>query len=228
VLTALVGLAVLRWLDAGAPSPRRSREVSPSLRVAVSPMAWVLGAAYLCLKLIRYSLLFWLPYFLEQLGYSAERAGYLSTSFELGGILGAILGGWLYDRAAHRRGLVMVALSAALAMACFVYPRLAALGPVASFAAMVFIGFALFGPDALISSVAPRDVGGDAGAATAAGVINGLGSVGTIAQGALTSAVVSRFGLGGLFHGFVGLAATAALVLVPYALRSFDDSQRSS
>jgi len=42
------------------------------------------GFIYFGFKLIRYSLLFWLPFYLEkQLGYSTGQAGYSSISFEL-------------------------------------------------------------------------------------------------------------------------------------------------
>jgi OPA family sugar phosphate sensor protein UhpC-like MFS transporter len=218
LLTGAVGLTVLALLDAGHPAASVSEARGVSARVAGEPLVWILGAAYFCLKLIRYSILFWLPYFLHQrLGYSAARAGYLSTSFELGGVAGALLGGVFYDRAAERRGLVAVVMTGALAVACYLFPHVAAGGVAVNFAAMTLIGFTLFGPDALVSSVAAQDVGGTAGASTAAGVINGVGSVGAILQGTLTAVVVARWGWDALFHVFVGLAVMAAVVLVPYA-----------
>jgi sugar phosphate permease len=220
LLTALVGLLVLAKLDAGHPVEPKAREESPSKRVYREPLVWVLGAAYFCLKLIRYSLLFWLPLFLhDRLGYSPERSGYLSISFEVGGVAGAILGGILSDRTLGRRGLVCVAMTAMLAASCWLYPLAARGGVVTTFLGMALIGFMLFGPDALVSSVAAQDVGGEAGASTAAGVINGLGSIGAIAQGALTSVVVARFGWDALFYAFIALALIASAVLVPYALR---------
>ena len=51
---------------------------------------------------------------------------------------------------------------------------------------MVLIGFLLFGPDALVSSVAAQDLGGAAASGTAAGFINGVGSVGAILQASVT------------------------------------------
>jgi sugar phosphate permease len=220
LLTALVGCLVFAKLDAGHPAPPKPSGESPAARVYGEPLVWVLGTAYFCLKLIRYSLLFWLPLFLhDRLGYSPERAGYLSASFEVGGIAGAIVGGILSDRTLGRRGLVCVVMTALLALSCAVFPLAAKGGVVTTFLGMALIGFMLYGPDALVSSVAAQDVGGTAGASTAAGVINGLGSIGAIAQGGLTSLVVARSGWDALFYSFIALALIASVVLVPYALR---------
>lgn len=66
----------------------------------------VLGicSAYFFLKFLRYALLLWLPfYYREALGYSAETAGYVSTSFEFGGIIGTPFIGYVSDRFLHGR-----------------------------------------------------------------------------------------------------------------------------
>jgi sugar phosphate permease len=183
------------------------------------PLVWSLGAAYFCLKLIRYSLLFWLPFFLHrQLGYDPRAAGYLSISFELGGAAGAVTIGQLSDRVGGRRGTLLVAMTAGLAGALALYGRVAALGAWANFGAMSLVGFLLFGPDALVSSVAAQELGGVDAAGTAAGVINGVGSVGAIAQGTLIAVAVANWGWPAVFEVFIGLALTSSVALIPYAL----------
>jgi sugar phosphate permease len=47
---------------------------------------------------------------------------------------------------------------------------------------MGLAGFMLFGPDALLSGVGAIDVGSKRGALAAAGIINGMGSIGPIFQ----------------------------------------------
>jgi sugar phosphate permease len=225
--TAAVGVVVLRFLvdgpranEAVTGGRRRWWPARASLRALATPLVWNLGAAYFCLKLIRYSLLFWLPLYLHrQLGYSEASAGYLSISFEAGGVVGAVAAGTLSDRLIGRRGPVLVAMSLGLAGALYLYSGVAGFGPVANFAAMALVGFMLFGPDALVSSTAAQDVGGMAAAGTAAGVINGVGSLGAIAQGATTSFVATRYGWPALFQVFIGLAVLCALILTPFALR---------
>jgi OPA family sugar phosphate sensor protein UhpC-like MFS transporter len=223
-MTAAVGVAVLLWLRERPGEPVAIRgglwPHPASLRTLRMPLVWNLGAAYFCLKLIRYSLLFWLPFYLNrQLGYSVGRAGYMSLSFELGGVLGAVVAGAVSDRLVGRRGVVLVTMSLGLAGAFLLYSRVAAIGPWWNFGAMALVGFMLFGPDALASSTAAQDLGGLAGAGTAAGVINGMGSLGAIAQGTLTTFVAAHYGWPALFQVFVWLAVACALILTPFALR---------
>lgn len=220
VWVAAVG--VLVWLllpDAasGLPDEKLKNRTPSPVR---DPSVWNLGIAYFCLKLIRYSLLFWLPLYLAKaLKYSEGAAGWQSISFEAGGVLGAVAGGALSDRLRGRRGVVLVIMSLGLAGACLLYGRVAAIGPAANFAGMMLIGFMLFGPDALLSATAAQDLGGKDGAGSAAGVINGVGSMGAIAQGAVTAYVAAHWGWSSLFGVFVVLALVCAAVLAVYAAR---------
>jgi sugar phosphate permease len=106
-----------------------------------------------------------------------------------------------------------------LAVAFIVYGRLAALGPLANFSGMALVGFMLFGPDALLSATAAQDLGGDRGAGTAAGVINGVGSLGAIAQGSVTAWVAATYGWATLFTLFVWLSVLCSAMLVVYSFR---------
>lgn len=135
-------------------------------------------------------------------------------SFEAGGIVGAVVVGLISDRYFRdRRRLLASRVIALLAVALLLYTRLAPLGPVANFAGMAFVGFCLFGPDALISGAAAQDVGGPGAAATAAGVINGLGSIGAILQGWVTVGLSQAVGWSALFYFFVALALASAFAL---------------
>ena len=78
---------------------------------------------------------------------------------------------------------------------------------------MALVGFCLFGPDTLISGAAAQDLGGRHAVARVAGVVNGLGSLGAILQGRVTSGVTAAWGWNGLFMVFVGLAVLGAGIL---------------
>jgi sugar phosphate permease len=53
----------------------------------------------ICVKLVRYCLYMWLPMYLhEALKYSKSQAGMLSTTFEIGGVLGSALIGVFINR----------------------------------------------------------------------------------------------------------------------------------
>lgn len=233
-----VGLVVLVFLverpqDRGLPpvdpaaapatpaAPKERSDRAGMRRMLRMPAIWALGGSYFGLKLIRYSLLFWLPYYLEKrLGYDKETAGYLSTTFEAGGIVGAILVGWISDRwFSKNRSRLIAPMLFALAGALFLYQEVGSTGIVANGLGMALCGFLLFGPDALISGAAAQDIGGSESAASAAGIINGIGSTGAILQGLVTTQVSKAYGWDALFYVFVGLALLSASSLLPLALR---------
>jgi MFS transporter, OPA family, sugar phosphate sensor protein UhpC len=227
VTLAAVSLLIFAFLR---PGPRQvqgrdatSRGVDATLRLAArravmrSPLIWSYGASYFCIKLIRYSLLFWLPYYLaDGVGYDDDVAGYLSTAFEVGGVVGVIGIGTLSDRVRHvgRAGLAAISLLG-LGAALLVCDAAAHAGLGATIAAFSLVGALLFGPDSLISGAAAQDAGGLYATSTATGFVNGMGSIGAILQGAITVWVSRAWGWTALFHVFVGLALLSALCLVP-------------
>jgi sugar phosphate permease len=174
------------------------------------------GACYFCIKLIRYSLLFWLPYYLHTAaGFDEIESGYLSTGFEIGGVVGTVGLGYVSDRWAQSRALLACASLLGLAGALWLYAGLGAQPAAWHFAGLALVGALLFGPDALVSGAAAQDAAGSAAAGTAVGIVNGLGSVGALCQGALTIGVQQTLGWNALLHVFVGLAVVAALCLLP-------------
>lgn len=202
--------------SSGAAPDDASLRRSEQRRVLRSVTVWSYGVSYFAVKLIRYSLLFWLPYYLQTvLHYAEDRAGYFSTSFEIGGIVGAILFGLLTDRVRRLSRAAWSALSlVGLAGALLLYTRVGS-DPALNFAAMALVGALLFGPDTVISGCASQDLGGRYAAATAAGLVNGVGSLGPILQGRFTAYVSERYGWNTLFDCFVALALVGALALVP-------------
>jgi sugar phosphate permease len=235
-----VALLVGAFLRPGPRSTERSRSPLPdalgrssrepldaearAARAAVlrSPLVYSYGAAYFCIKLVRYSLLFWLPFYLERaLGHDKTTAAYLSTGFEVGGLAGAIGLGWLSDRLTRvPRATVSAGALVGLAGALWLFGSAAGASPMACFASLALVGALLFGPDSLLSGAAAQDAGGPHGAALAAGLVNGIGSLGAILQEGVTRGVSSRWGWEALFRVFVGLALAAALCLVPAARRA--------
>lgn len=228
IVVGVVGLLVLAFLAErpgtvrGAPrptaTPAEEAEFHAARRaVILSPTVWSFGAAYFCLKIIRYSILFWLPYYLHNaLHYSEKKAGYLSISFEVGGIVGVLIAGALSDRiAGRRRSRLASAMMACLAASLLLYSFVAKLGAVPNFAGMALVGLMLFGPDSLLAGAAAQDLGGKHAAATATGFVNGMGSVGAILQGAFTVTLREALGWDAVFYGFLVVALVGALALAP-------------
>jgi sugar phosphate permease len=220
IAIALVGLLVFVVLR---PGPHRSPAASPASSRAAQrallrkPIIWSYGLSYFFIKLIRYSFLFWLPYYLSTaVGFDDAKAGYLSTSFEVGGTLGAVAIGLVSDRLPRfsRAGVAALSL-VGLAVALLFYAWLAPRQAAAQYLLVLLIGLLLVGPDSLLSGAAAQEAGGQDAAALAAGFVNGMGSIGALLQGWVTVAVQSAWGWSALFYVFVGLALLAAVSLLP-------------
>lgn len=192
------------------------------------PTVWALGGAYFGLKLVRYTLLSWLPYYYHDfLRYDEALAGNLSISFEAGGIVGAIAIGWLSDRAFPGRRLRLAAPTILLlAGALALYRQIGHTGVVVNGLCMALVGFLLFGPDTLISGAAAQDIGGSKATGAVAGVINGLGSLGAVLQAPLTMLLKHLWGWTAVFSAFVVIALLSGCALLALALASPRPSQR--
>jgi len=186
-----------------------------------NPVLWAFGASYFFIKYVRYALLFWLPYYLHgTLGYAVDRAAYVSNAFEAGGVVGVIVLGILSDRVRRwsRAALSMLSLLG-LALALLLCAALPQHDLWLTVGALALVGALLFGPDALLSGAAAQDVGGAAAAATATGLVNGVGSLGGMLEGLSLPAISARFGWQAMFPLLSGLAVCAALALIPAARR---------
>ncbi|RMH41360.1 MAG: MFS transporter [Deltaproteobacteria bacterium] len=231
---AVAGFAVWLWVrdrpsdvgfrdpDAAPPVDRaaaRLRRRAAWRAMFAHKTIWLLALSYFSAKFIRYSLWFWLPYYFgRELHYSDTAAGYMSTSFDLGGIAGVIAGGWVADRLLCRRRVgVAMASFVLLAGALLLYRAVGASSMVANFVAMGLVGVFLFSADSLVSGAAAQDAGGPDGAGAACGFVNGVGSLGGFLQGPLTVWVSDAFGWDAVLYLFVGLAVAAAVTLAPLA-----------
>ncbi|NBQ42020.1 MAG: MFS transporter, partial [Mycobacteriaceae bacterium] len=79
-------------------------------------------------------------------------------------------------------------------------------------AVLAVIGLSIYGADSMVSCVAAVDFGTSKHAGTAAGLVNGCGSVGAILGGLLPG----YLGTSALFYGFAGAAFVSMLILLPH------------
>jgi sugar phosphate permease len=105
-------------------------------------------------------------------------------------------------------------MCAALAGALLLYIKVAPISMTVNFVSMALIGFCLFGPDTIICGAAAQDIGGRHNVAKAAGFINGVGSVGAIFQGLVTTKMSKAYGWDALFYLFVCLALLSSVALL--------------
>lgn len=184
--------------------------------VFASPRIQIISAVYFALKLTRYAFLFWLPlYMTERLRYSASEAGYSSALFELAGFFGALSAGYVSDRWMGSRRFPTAALFLALlGLACMLHPLAAEWSRLANLVGIALIGAAIFGPDSLLSGAAVQDAAPAGAVATAAGVVNGLGSFGQLASPWLVLLVAQRYGWDNLFYFFAAISLLSSLLLI--------------
>jgi sugar phosphate permease len=184
--------------------------------VLSSPMVLLLSAVYFFIKPTRYAIVFWAPKYLnEKLGTDMLASGALGALFELGGPFSILAAGVLSDKLfGGKRSPIAVVSLFLVAAAVFSLDRLPANALMLG-GCLFVIGFLLFAADSLVSGTAAVDFGTKKGASTAAGVINGSGSIGAIVGGTLPGLVLEQMGWDGLFQLLAGTLVLAGLLLLP-------------
>ncbi|VVN05964.1 MFS transporter [Pseudomonas fluorescens] len=176
----------------------------------------VLGLAYFLLKPARYAILLWGPVIVFEQMPSVGKVGaaIIPTAFELAGLLGPILLGLASDKLFGARRMPACVISLlALTVSLALFMGALHTGSVMLVVALLFVmGLTLYGPDSMISGAAAIDFGTAKAGATAAGFVNGCGSVGAILGGLLPG----YFDSVTVFIVFAGCAMFSALVLIPH------------
>jgi OPA family glycerol-3-phosphate transporter-like MFS transporter len=150
----------------------------------------MMGTFYFFVKFVRYALWSWTPYFLKfSFGLASDDAGYFSTLFDVFGFLGVIVAGVLSDRVfGGRRATIALLMMVGLTLGTVALWLFGAQALVAFGISYSAVGFMLYGPDSLLTGAGAIDVGSRRHAIAAAGIINGMGSCGSVLQ----ELVVSR------------------------------------
>jgi OPA family glycerol-3-phosphate transporter-like MFS transporter len=185
------------------------------LKVLKTQTVWIMALSYFCLKFVRYAFMGWLTkYLYDRMHFSEVNAGYQSAIPELAGFLGAIFAGYVSDKyMGSRRGPISALMFYGLALACAVQGIFTAHGIWWNLAGLCLIYFMIYGPDTVMTGAGAMDFGSSRGAATAAGIINGMGSIGAAIQGPLLGWLADKYGWGFFFHIFIGLAVVGGLLM---------------
>jgi sugar phosphate permease len=201
-----------------APEPEKP-EVAAQAFMGLSRKAWtnllLVAGFYFFAKFIRYAMWSWAAYFLQKnYGLTGARANVYATAFDVMGIPGVFVTGWISDRffKSRRSGvalIMMIAMTVTTAL-------LMAFGStsVAVFAILLgLVGFTLYGPDALLTGAGAMDIGSRRAATFAAATISGFGSMGAVVQELVIARTYdSQHGaLGPVFTLLFGSAAMASV-----------------
>lgn len=202
--------------DRKTSSPHaHSVPVAPRAPLPLTRPLLAIAAMYFCVKMARYSFLFWLPlYMTEQLRYGPVQAGYASSIFELVGFGGVLAAGYASERVTRgARFPVGAVMMAGLAVSCLAYPYLSRYGAGTNLAAIALIGAFTFGPDVLMAGAATQESAPPGMTGRAAGLVNGVGSIGQILSPYLVAGVSTRFGWDALFACLAGSALLGSAAL---------------
>jgi len=181
----------------------------------------LVGMFYFFVKFIRYALWSWTPYLLDtHFGMDADDAGYLSTVFDLTGILGVILCGLMSDKwfDGKRAGISFIWIIGMAASCALMY--LVGTSSITLFGICIgLIGFTLYGPDALMAGAGAAEVGSAKKAVLAVGIVNGMGSMGSIVQEFVMGSLLEDGSVAFVFAVLFGSSLLAAACLSVLIIR---------
>lgn len=190
---------------ANAPALPMRDAIALTLR---NPALWILASALGLVNANRYGFLDWgITHVTESGNGGIGEAALEYAVLPAGGIVGALVCGWLSDRVfGGRRAPVIVGSLVALALLTLVYRDAVAFGVVPTIACLVLVGFALFGAQVLLVGTAPVDLAKPGTQAAAVGFVNFGGYLGAFAGDRITGTLADAHG----WHTAIGFWAACA------------------
>lgn len=177
---------------------------------------WFTCVGNFFLYIVRMGFFFWGPKFLiETRGIELVKAGGQTAVFEMAGLIGGIIAGWLSDRLFRgRRGAVCCLFMLALAVSIAIFCKLPVSSMVAGNVLMFVMGFLVYGPQVL-AGVAAAEFGSKKAACTANGLTGTFGYLGAAFCGPGIGYAADILGWNMTFLALSGLAFIGALCFVP-------------
>ena len=152
------------------------------LKIVVNPIVPLMGITYFCIKFLRYALDSWLPTFLYIQGMEVDQASYYSGILTTAGFGGAIVAGIALDKLFKGRWeRVTIVMGIGMVLGYITAIQYGG-SPVMLAICFGLVGFMLYGPDTLLCGAAAISVAGERNGVAVAGLVNGIGSIGPIAQ----------------------------------------------
>ncbi len=176
---------------------------------------WILSVANFFVYAIRYAVFDWGPTLLTEAKHiQILHAAWMIAGFEIFGLIGALLGGWITDRFLGGRA----------ARACIVYMALAGVSVLLFWkiqtqsellitGLLCATGFFVYGPQCLLA-IACANLATKRAAATAVGLTSIFGYASTVLSGWGLGFVVQHYGWNAGFAGLMGCAAIGTLLFI--------------
>jgi sugar phosphate permease len=179
-----------------------------------SKFFWMVCGLSLGTTLLRETFNLWTPtYFSEYVGLSNADAASRSALFPLLGGVSVLAAGFMSDRLGlNGRSLVLFGGLTSATVCLFALAQIPGhTNPWIPVALVALVGFLLLGPYSYLAGAMSMDFGGDKGAATAAGIIDGVGYLAGVLSGDTMARITVKYGWR---NAFVALAVTCLLTAV--------------
>ncbi len=174
---------------------------------------WLLALANFFVYVVRYAVLDWGPTLLsEAKGVKLIHASWMVAAFEVSGVIGMLLAGWLTDRVFGGRGARACLVYMAMAGICvFAFWKLPAQSKTLSAVVLCAAGFFIYGPQALIGIIV-ANLATKRAAATAAGFTGIFGYASTLVSGWGLGLLVQKSGWDAGFAALAGMSIIGTLL----------------
>ena len=183
-------------------------------RVFSNPYIWLICIANFFIYVIRYVFMNWAPTYLQQVkGVQLDSAGWTLAFFEVAGLVGSLLAGWITDRFfGSRRAPVCVAFMIATGAAVYGLLLLPSGASNLTVSAVICaVGFFDYGPQFLVG-VMMADIASKEAAASAIGLSGFFGYLSGIVSGWGMGYILTHQGWEGGFRLLVGCAVLGAVL----------------
>ncbi|HOY57365.1 MAG TPA: MFS transporter [Verrucomicrobiota bacterium] len=173
---------------------------------------WLLGMASFCVYSIRYAVLDWGPTFLTEMKHvRLEHSGWMVAAFEVAGVAGMLISGWLTDRVFGGRGARLCVISMVLAgVSILLFWQLASQAVWLNTLLLGLAGFFIYGPQALVGIVV-ANLATKRLAATAIGFTSIFSYASTLVSGWGLGALVQHHGWNVALAGLTGMVGLGTL-----------------
>ena len=210
-----VGLPELEGTIASDSTGEKSADFKAFIwrKVFCNKYIWLVGLANFFVYTIRYAVLDWGPTLLtETKGVKLTHAGWMVAAFEISGVFGMLLGGWLTDRVFGGRGSrACLFYMASAGLAIFLFWKTPAHSATLSTALLCAAGFFIYGPQALIGIIG-ANLATKRAAGTAAGFTGIFGYASTVVSGWGLGTLVKHHGWDAGFQGLVGVSVIGTIL----------------
>lgn len=178
----------------------------------------VIALAFVLLQFVRSVFTLWAPtYLFERYNLSLEFASYYAIAIPFGGILGSIFSGWFLDRTSKfGKRLVLCILVLPLSFTILLLYYALSFSFAEGIFSLFLVGFTLYGPHVVMSTVIPMEFNEKYGGASVAGFIDGLGYLGLMFADSFNGWLVDVYGWNSVMVFCFASSVSAIFLIAPF------------